>query len=347
MTAPSTVPGLAELSPRAWWWRPPAFLCGLALVLGGLYAVGSRIYLTHELADDRETLADMAQRHVLLLGSSHGHALIPREAGLDGVDMAHAGQDLFEMAYMARTVQRRAPKLNLVLITLSYFSFVFDNAAYEEHGVKTRVGRRIRLYSGFPRLAFIPGDSSEFMKAKLWPIVTADHYQTAFRRLPLARELGSAEEEADGEEPDAAPRKHIAHAHDAASFARHAHARCHEYANLTKVMRKNHPGLEDDTQRSMLELTQELEREGVRVVFFTPPYQRAYTACFDPHLQRLTRESGRELERSTRARYFDFSKDPDFVDHLDWFANSDHLAKDGMVEFSHRFAAALAEKPPR
>jgi hypothetical protein len=85
----------------------------------------------------------------------------------------------------------------------------------------------------------------------------------------------------------------------------------------------------------------------VRVVFFTPPYQRAYTACFDPRYQRLTREAGRELERATRARYFDFSKDPDFVDRLDWFANSDHLAKDGMVEFSHRFAAALAEKPPR
>jgi hypothetical protein len=343
------IPIAAERSPRAWWWRPPAFLCGLGLIMAGLYATGSRIYLTPELASDRAALAEMAQQRALVLGASHGHAVMPSEAGLDGINMSHGGQDLFEMAYIARAVQRRAPKLELVLITLSYFSFVFDNAAYEEHGVKTRIGRRIRLYSGFPRLAFIPGDSAEFMKAKLWPIVTADHYRAAFRRLPLelGAGRGAADDNVDAEETAAAPTRHSHHPHTRGWFTQHARVRCHEYAHLMSVMRKNHPGLENDTRQQLYDLTRELEQAHVRVVFFTPPYQRAYSNCFDARFQRLTREAGAELERSTRARYFDFSTAPDFVDRLDYFANSDHLARDGMIAFSRQLAAALAEKPPR
>src|SRR3954466_5656912 len=129
-----------------WWWRPPAFLGGLLAIVAALYVFGSRVYLAEEVQRDLSAQARMDQRRVLLLGASHAHDLRLADARLDGVDLAHRGQDLFEMASIARAVKKRAQRMNAVLVTLSYFSFLFDNAAYLKGGIEERVERRIHLY---------------------------------------------------------------------------------------------------------------------------------------------------------------------------------------------------------
>jgi len=335
----------------AWWWRPPAFLMGLAALVALLYVGGSQVYLPDEVRDDRKALEEMQHRHALLVGASHGHDLILDEAGMDGVDMTHGGQDLYEMAYIARSVMRRAPLLDSVFIALSYFSFSFDNAAYVAKGVQTRIGRRIRVYSSFPRPAFYSGDAPQFLKAQLWPIVTADHYRAAFRRLPQRLAAAAAtetDEDTDSEEAAApAPAKKRRKRKPPGFYQNHARGRCRQYSHLMRVMRKNHPNVVEDTKELMLELTRELESASIRVIFFTPPYLRAYTDCFEQRYQQLTRDTGRYLERATHARYFDLSRVPEFVDRQTYFTDSDHLNVYGKVEFSHRLAARLAQRPER
>jgi hypothetical protein len=335
-----------------WWWRPPAFLSGFGLIVIGLYVAGNDVYKTRENEADRAALKEMSSRRVLLLGASHGRGLVLKDAGLDGIDLVHDGQDLFEMAYIARSVKAKAPKLDTVLITLSYFSFVSDNAAYLANGVQTRIGLRIALYRGFGRLAFIRGDAPHYAKALLSPVITPDHYRQVFQRIP--DELAATvlddehvdEAELDGEDEAAVERKarrRIARRSIPRYFARHAQGRCRFYTRLTRVMQRNHPGLVRETKELMLNLTRELEADSVRVVFFTPPYLRRYSECFDPRQQKLTRDTGRWLERSTHARYFDFSNEASFVDNERYFRDSDHLNNSGKAAFSKLFAATLAK----
>jgi hypothetical protein len=323
----------------------------LGLIVFMLYVTGNDVYKTPEIEADRALLREMVNRRVLLLGSSHGRDLVLSTAGLDGVDLSHDGQDLFEMAYIARSVKAKAPKLDTVFVTLSYFSFVFDNAAYLSKGVQTRVDRRVGLYRVFGRLSFIPGDSPQYLKAMLAPVITRDHYRKVFGRLPdeVSSAIGEEDEgdeaEFDEEDDDPAPEKRRHSRRGLPGyFQRYARGRCHLYADLTHVMQHNHPGLVGDTKQLMLRLTRELEAASVRVVFFTPPFLLPYNACFDQRQQRLTRETGRWLAQATRARYFDFSTDPSFVNHERYFKNTDHLSRPGKAAFSKLFAAALAKE---
>src|SRR6185369_14343670 len=93
----------------------------------------------------------------IVLGSSHGKGVRLDSMGLVGQNFSHNGADLYEMAYIARSVKRRVPRVDTVLVALSYFSFGLDNAAYVEHGTATRIERRIEMYSAFPRLSFVAG----------------------------------------------------------------------------------------------------------------------------------------------------------------------------------------------
>ena len=265
--------------------------------------------------------------------------------------MAHGGQDVFEMAYIARTVKRRAPLLDTVFVALSYFSFALDNSAYVVKGVQTRIGRRIRLYSGFARPAFYRGDAPQFLKAQLWPIVTGDHYKKALRGLPRRFSSGATEvdEDTDSEEADepVAKVKKPWKRKPPSWYVSHAHSRCRQYSHLMRVMHQNHPDVGEDSKALMLGLARELEAASIKVVFFTPPYLKPYSACFESRYQRLTRDTGRYLERVTHARYFDLSQAPDLIERLDLFTDSDHLNVHGKAEFSHRLAELLKKRPTR
>jgi hypothetical protein len=327
-----------------WWWRPPAFLGGLLAIVAALYVFGSRVYLAEEVQRDLSAQARMDQRRVLLLGASHAHDLRLADARLDGVDLAHRGQDLFEMAYIARAVKKRAQRMNAVLVTLSYFSFLFDNAAYLKGGIEERVERRIHLYSAFRRWAFIPGDSAEFLKGRLFPLVTRDHYLAAFQRLPSTLPSvmdGDEDDDPDEEEPGGSASVKRSRRKKDTWFASHARSRCHAYRRYMTVMQQNHPRLAQDTFESLLGLVRELEGSNIHVVLFTPPYLKPYSDCFDPDARALTFESAHRIEQTTHARYFDFSRHPDFAEHGAYFDDSDHLNDRGQLAFSKLFAEVV------
>jgi hypothetical protein len=322
-------------SPRRWW-RPPAFLAGFAAVVVLLYLAGRDVYWDIGIDADRQALARMTTHHAILLGTSHGHDLSLSDAGFDGADMTHGGQDLFEMAYMTRSVRRRARHLDTVLISLSYFSFVFDNSAYEVDGVRTRVGRRISLYGGFARLAFIPGDSAEYLKGLLYPVVTEDHYRAGFGALGALLTGGRLGSGAPAAAPEPPPRRR-----SETWVARQAERRCKLFGDYARNMSEHHPGLAEDTFESTLELARELRAASVRVLFFTPPYRRPYNACFDARYQSQTRANGRRLASESGTPYLDFSHDPSFVDDPALFEDSDHLNEEGRVVFSRMFKREL------
>ena len=336
MTTPEPAATTDAAWPPNWWSRPIVFVAGLAAILGLLSLASRSVYLEPNNAADRKLLAEMRKRHVLLLGTSHGHDVSLSEMGFDGVDLTHGGQDLFEMAYMARTVKKRSPLFDTLVISLSYFSFNFDNAAYTVDGVRTRVGRRLDLYTVFPRLTFIPGDSAEYVKGRLYPIVTLDHYQAGFKAI-WDRAHGRDVVPLAVPAPPVPPDKTQA----PSWFKKHAKRRCQQFRDFARNMSEHHPGLAEDAFASTLALAREMQAAKVRVIFVTPPYTRQYNDCFEKEYVERTLESGRRLATLTGASYFDFSHDDSFVDRRKFFEDSDHLNERGRVAFSRRFKQQL------
>jgi len=356
-------------------WATPAFLAGAACLVLGLHALGAPYYTSSEVRADQKKLRAMRHGRAMVVGASHGEGLELDKLEVPGENFSHGGQDLFEMAYIARSVQRKAPDLRTLFVAVSYFSFAFDNAASEKHGTQDRIGRRIQMYSAFPRAAFIPGDGAQFLKGVLYPVVTRDHFQAGFSKLgarllssfvstaSAATNTGQAQAEADEEPPEAAaddvatepapesdsppvpertprrkPRKKLNK--DDAWYRGHARGRCRNYSELMRRMQSGHAGLESDTYRELLELAREFEQKNIDVVFFTPPYLPAYNECFDARMQRLMRDNLASITRATHARYFDFSNSPDINSHQGLFVDSDHLRDNGKLRFSHLLGRA-------
>jgi hypothetical protein len=334
LTTPASTSTPTEL-PRRCWWRPPAFSAGLALIVSLLYVIGQEPYESPQVRSDRKNLERMATGNAAVFGSSHGFSVMPDKMDLDGVNLSHGGQDVFEMVYMARAVKRLAPNLKTVIFTISYFTFVFDNAAYLAKGTQTRIGRRLVMYTAFPSLDYIPGDATSYVKGLLAPVVTRDHWRLVLwpggsrkDALPDASDLPPSPRRDDG----------VASASAIASYAKR---RCKQYTTLMRNMTSHHPHIEADTYRTLKEASQELEAGGVRVVLVTPPYSDAYNDCFDTKRQTLTRKLARRIANETGAEYVDAGKLPEFASNREYFRNSDHLNNQGKVEFSRWLGGKL------
>jgi hypothetical protein len=323
--------------------RVTAFVAGIVLLFAAFYVVGRPAYATRERLKDRENVRRLAKAKVLVVGNSHGMQISAREFGVPAVNLSHPGQDLFELAHIARFAKARAPRLETVVIEISYSSFVFDNVAYEKDGVKTRVERRFDTYASFPRLSFIPGDAAQYAKGLLWPLVTEDHFQRGFQSLGSGRFFEALVEGPEGAvlHANQRPEEKPPSADTAAHFKKDADATCDNYRQLIDAMRGARPDLERETQRTLLSLVQELERDALRVVLVTTPYHPGYVACFDARWQRLMRASVRSVVRATKARYFDFSTDRTFQEPSR-FRDSHHLLPSQHRPFTKALVAAMA-----
>lgn len=365
-------------------WAAPLFLLGFVALVWTLRALAAPVYRTQEVQADLDKLAALEKGgNAIVVGSSHGKDVDLEQAGLKGQNFSHDGQDVFEMTYIARSVRRRVPRVDTVLLAVSYFSFGLDNAAYQRRGTRTRIGKRITMYSAFPRAAFVWGDGPEFLKGLLYPVVTRDHFRAGFRALghalapvrtaaaaprttdPEAEPAPSAEppEEdvvdaedgsGDGAVPDdeaepepktpKAPRSRRRISKTPAWYAKHARGRCAQYGAFTRNMERFHPDIKEDTFRVLSKFAADFEKDGVDVVLFTPPYFDAYNQCFDRRAQKLARDNAKRIARDTGAQYFDFSTSSDFSDDRRYFVDSDHLRPHGKDLFSRKLGKALGAK---
>lgn len=336
------------LAPDRWrqpWWRPLAFVLGLAALVAPLYALGTQRYLPPELEQDRRSLAAMATGRVIVLGSSHGYDIVPKEVGLVGENFSHTGQDVFEMAQIARVVKGHAPYLDTVIFTLSYFTFALDNAAYLEAGVQARIGKRLDLYAAFPSLRFISGDGAAWLKGMLFPLITGDHWQRVFIRPRAGSRAPGAKLDDDDQIPDPAQEARSEEsAESAESLTRHARQRCRSYKYLMANMRAHHPKLEEDAFDTLYDVVSELEAANIHVILVTPPYYEAYSKCFDRQRQALTRGNAREIVAKTGAEYIDAGNSAAFATSRELYTDSDHLNGEGQRTFSRWLKSQLAAR---
>lgn len=330
--------------------RPDKLLSPLLFLLGCVILVHVLVFLSDNLAPDGNTrflqvdrmhtsqiLQSAAKIDALALGNSHTGSLDMKALGFEnGYRFPRADGDLFETRYYLEQLIPRMPQVDIVLIPISYFSFLGDNRMSAEVEI-----RRAHMYASLPSWDALPGDFSNYLIGKshtFFPVtrlLRPDNWEGVLYAL-----LGSPPEEQGFIEVAAGDCTYM----DAETMNASVKNRVAKYMRLTEEMSARHPDLASDTYNTVARIHQFLQSRGVRAVFFTPPYLKTYTDYYreqDPETVTLMRHSMEQLQAEYGVEYYDFSQDETFSLDITQFKDSDHLNACGASAFSKRFRSAL------
>ncbi|HZW03606.1 MAG TPA: hypothetical protein VFF68_06755, partial [Anaerolineaceae bacterium] len=187
---------LTRVRPRAVRWSPAlralGFWLGLVALVHALAALATTLapdfntrFLQLDQAHMAAILADAERIDALALGNSHAGSLHLGALGYaNGYRFPRADGDLFETRALVRYLAPRLPNVEVVLIPVSYFSFLEENTAAAEVAV-----RREHLYAALPAWRFAPGDLEPFLLGKshvylpVARLVRADNWEGVFSAL--------------------------------------------------------------------------------------------------------------------------------------------------------------------
>lgn len=322
-----------------------------------LMTLGLILNLLGSLADSAAPLedwqSDLGERYQILrsnfsqveavtVGNSHADSIDYKVMGIKGQSMALAAADLFEMEQYILLLENKTPKLATVFIAISYYSFGRDNSAFP-----SLRSRRIGFYSMLPIWAPIPGDAGNFVLGRLdglthvTSVARSDSWRGVWPELahPLPEPISY-----DG-------------IHTVSEWGRcdhysaeqldlHAQEIAWRNVSSTQQMMATHPGLEQDSFQALSRSIELLQRRGVRVVLFTPAYYEKYSAYFAEHdatIMDRMQDAVDRLQKTYHVEYYDFSKDPQFIQHPELFYNSDHVSNCGQKVLSEKLLMLLNE----
>lgn len=277
----------------------------------------------------QRTIRERTRIEALSLGNSHARAIEFSHLALDGVTVGLPWNDLAEVEFQVQTLAPRLPRLEVVLIALSYFSFHWSNVHGDEERLLT--GRR-QFYAAVPPRRWMKGDLDNFIIGNSYWIARPDNWYFAFAPL-LGRDfIESQRRRYYFDRAEAKTPEHL---------RRHAELRVPRKLELIPYIRERHPGVVHENYERLGEIVRYLRARGVRVVLFTPPYYQDYTALYssEPTLAEFRMLAAR-FQAEHQVEYYDFSADPLAGDHLN-YRDSDHLNDRGTARFAKILGVTL------
>jgi hypothetical protein len=294
-----------------------------------------------------EMMEQRAERiRVLSAGNSHCLSIDFDALGMAdrGFHVWLAGEDLFELESQMSALLPRLPKLETVLLSVSFASFHRDNGADTS---AERSGVRRKFYAIPPGYPMIPGDWENWLKGRMAGLVREDHFLGVLSGLELALRRPGFE---PAPPPELGPtgaidlRRKITEGNfDEMTVS--ARTTVKRHWDLQQDMMAHNPSLPDSAYQSLRRTLTMMQDRGLRVICFTAPVFDAYARNYD---RQTIREMHAYLDRLVEefdVEYHDFSDDRQFSGVAEFFANPDHLNETGAAAFSrHRLAALLT--PP-
>ena len=285
-------------------------------------------------------LRQASEIEMVTLGSSHNVSIDFDQFNQSGYHLWRPGGDLFEVKYQLESLFPRLANIKVVLISVSYFSFHWDNGIRPEF--------RRWMYAAIPSWSFIDGEFKHFVLGKMnliFPynvLVREDHWNNVFRAI-FNRDLRTAnfERGKDGQK------------------LRKGYVTC-EYHELEELVAKAkdigvprhlarqreslayNKNLTIDTYQTAVDIIQYLQAREVRVVFYTPPYFETYTELYDADTVQLMKDYMAQLQQDYQIEYYDFSTDPQFVQNYRLFMDHHHLNLCGARLFSSKLQKILS-----
>lgn len=266
----------------------------------------------------------------LAVGSSHSIGLDFDELHVSGYHIWQYNGDVFEVDYQLRSLVDGLPNLRVVYFPISYFTFYWDNSVA---GVTDRNFIRREMYRAIDGDGFIDGDCKSWLAGKILPIddwkkslilTLKPHkrnYLDRFGRPIFVDKTRFSTEESMVKNAviDSIP-YHVGH---------------------QDQMLRGDKTITVRVKQQILLTIDYLHSKNIEVIFFTPPYYKAYTDNYPKEYVDTTNKIMREIVVAKNVKYFDFSKHLEFTDDHRYFYDSHHLNADGSRIFSQALFAKL------
>lgn len=266
-----------------------------------------RIHTAYRQADSIE---------ILLLGNSHitygvDAGMLPGRAQVLGLHW----NDAFEVRHQVRVLLPRMPRLHTVIISLSYFSFRWDNAVGDDDYY---LSSRQLFYSEQGLGPWIPGDFGNYVVGKTFWLSRPDHWYNVVAGLRRGIEW---------EPVDPPPQSWE-------DLEEDAEMRTERFMRSTAVMLEARNDLLKATYDATVETIRMLQSRGVAVIFVTPPLHQTYQSRVEATpipaemrgiAQRITDEHG--------VVWID-GRGSGLSGSAELFMDSDHLNATGRARFT-------------
>ncbi len=334
---------------RKFFVKASVFLLGITLIFNTSGALADKVAPLEEWRVEHQqrlqrVRARQAAIEAVTLGNSHSDSVDYSVLGIDGQSMAIAAADLFEIEKYAMYLGDQLPNLKTVFIAVSYYSFSWDNAAFEPYRT-----RRIQYYSMVPGWSPIRGDMPDFAMGKFESLthvmseVRSDNWFGVWQDLAGSGSVPSANtEDYDGVLTESA--WGLCPHYSAEQLEIHAPRTAKRNVSDANHMAIIHPQLERDAYDALARTIERLQAKEIRVVLFTPTYYEEYTEYFmedGSGIAENMKEMIERLHQTYQVEYYDFSSDREVRMHPELFYNSDHLGECGKRIFSAKLLQAM------
>jgi hypothetical protein len=282
------------------------------------------------------TVADIDSVEILLLGNSHIRygiepALLPGVTRVIGLHW----NDLFEVRHQVQMLVPRAPRLRTVIISVSYYSFHWDNALGDDDYY---LSSRKLFYAEQPAGGWIPGDFRNFALAQTYWLARPDHWYNVMRGLRHGIEWES------GENP----------IRTVDELEHDAQRRVDNFTRSMVLMLERREDLVDRTYAALAETIRLLKDHEVDVLLVTPPHHEAYHDRIRDLPARLEmRQLAQRIAEEQGIIWVDAGQNElSSESHL--FRDSDHLNPEGrqiftrwlLEEFGQEISSRGEEREP-
>lgn len=268
---------------------------------------------------------------ILAIGNSHAGAIAPEALDRGSLVLPFPWNDLADVNHQLRTLVPRLPRLQVVLITVSYFTFHWSNEVLEDDGL---LDSRRKFHAVSPGWTPVGGDVASLVRGKSYWIVRPDHWLGVFSGL-----RGSEMELDDLGE-------HLEDIPSDALLVAHAEDRVPHTLDQAREMMELHPSLPEANHARLAGILEYLDEQGVCVVLYTPPFHWRYRELYAgaPSLSEMHRRI-RRVAAETGVAWLDYSAHP-MADEARWFVDSDHLNNLGQNLLTTLIMEEVAKRCP-
>lgn len=266
-----------------------------------------RIHTTYRQADSIE---------ILLLGNSHitygvDAEMLPGRAQVLGLHW----NDVFEVRHQLRVLLPLMPQLHTAIISLSYFSFHWDNAVGDDDYYLS--SRRL-FYSEQGLGPWIPGDFDNYVVGKTFWLSRPDHWYNVVAGLRGGIEWESVDPPLQSWE----------------DLEKDAEMRTERFMRSTAVMQESRDDLLKATHDATVETIRMLRSRGVTVVFVTPPLHETYQSRVEAtSIPAEMRGIAQGIAKKHDVVWID-GRESGLSQSAELFMDSDHLNRAGRARFT-------------
>lgn len=267
----------------------------------------------------------------ITIGRSHGGALNYDFCDLKGVNLSVGGRDMATSYFLLKHLTDELTNLQEVNICISYSSFYFDNTSLSNGNLNDA---RKSIYSAVPiKYGLISKDDyNNFVFGKLFTFMRSDYGFNELKGLIIRKNNIRSSEGIDNQELQKT---------DTLSIYQSAKIQAYDHSKDRYIALNYNKKVIEENTTYLKNIIILLQRKGIKVNLFTPPYHSQYTLNFPKDDIIEMKNIVKEMMNNYKINYYDYSEYKRISRNYNMFRNADHMNDSGKEVFSKMFNKEL------